>query len=180
MPLIARKNPLAFEVLYERYQTQLFGYLLRQLFYDHAKANDILHDVFLKVIENAHRFDPEFRFKSWVYSIAYNCCKNEFRKNEHIKAHKLYISNKQEPWEEQNPDNALFQEQYAKASEKMSYEHRAVFELRHKEGFSLKEIAEVMECNLGTVKSRLHHATHFLANELQVFNPNKINYGSKK
>jgi RNA polymerase sigma-70 factor (ECF subfamily) len=57
----------------------------------------------------------------------------------------------------------------------MDEKHREVFALRHLEGLSMKEIAEVMEINEGTVKSRLFYATKFLAEKLKVYNP-VLNY----
>jgi RNA polymerase sigma-70 factor (ECF subfamily) len=178
MLLIASKDALAFELLYERYQSRMFGYLLRQMAYDSDKANDVLHDVFLKVIENAKKFDAAQSFKTWLFTIAYNLCKNEFRKKEYSDEHQRHIANHVDFWEEQNPDHALFQEQFEQSAQKLSYEHRTVFELRHKEGLALKEIAEIMDSNLGTIKSRLHYATKFLAVELQAFNPNTQQYGN--
>ena len=54
---------------------------------------------------------------------------------------------------------------------KMDEKHKSVFVLRHFDGFSMKEIAEALEINEGTVKSRLFYATKFLAGALKQFNP---------
>src|ERR1700744_1321657 len=69
----------AFDELYTRYSKRLLGYFIRMLNFDKEKAQDSLHDVFLKIIEKPEQFDRTRSFKSWVFTIAYNTCKNHYK-----------------------------------------------------------------------------------------------------
>jgi RNA polymerase sigma-70 factor (ECF subfamily) len=60
---------------------------------------------------------------------------------------------------------------YEKNLSELKTEHREVFTLRHMDGLSIKEIAEIVQANEGTVKSRLFYATKQLAEKLKEFNP---------
>jgi len=64
-----------------------------------------------------------------------------------------------------------FSDSFYEALNAMDEKHKSVFALRHFEGLSMKEIAETLQINEGTVKSRLFYATKTLANELKEFNP---------
>ena len=66
---------------------------------------------------------------------------------------------------------STFSESFYKALNALDEKHKNVFALRHFEGLSMKEIAETLEINEGTVKSRLFYATKTLAKELKEFNP---------
>jgi RNA polymerase sigma-70 factor (ECF subfamily) len=63
-----------------------------------------------------------------------------------------------------------FGSQFEKSMDELKSEHQEVFSLRHMDGLSIKEIAEVLEINEGTVKSRLFYATKQLADKLKEFN----------
>jgi RNA polymerase sigma-70 factor (ECF subfamily) len=65
----------------------------------------------------------------------------------------------------------FFQEAFQKSLTILDDKHKEVFSLRHLEGLSIKEIAEVLEISDGTVKSRLFYATKYLAESLKEFNP---------
>ncbi|TSA49093.1 MAG: sigma-70 family RNA polymerase sigma factor, partial [Sphingobacteriales bacterium] len=67
-----------FEELYNRYYKRLFNFIF--LFInDREKAEDILHDVFIKVMESHDRFDLTLKFSTWIYTIAVNQCRNDLR-----------------------------------------------------------------------------------------------------
>lgn len=79
MLYLKQGEALAFDELYLRYSKRLLGYFIRMLNFDKEKAQDSLHDVFLKVIEKPELFDRTKSFKTWVYTIAYNTCKNHYK-----------------------------------------------------------------------------------------------------
>jgi len=70
----------AFDELYNRYSKRLLVYFYRMLGRNEEKAQDFLQDFFLKLIEKPHLFSSKNRFSSWVFTVASNMCKNEYRR----------------------------------------------------------------------------------------------------
>src|SRR6187402_604906 len=86
MRLVQQGNSRAMTELYQRYSRNLLRYFYRMLWKEEAQAQDFLHDLFIKVIENAERFNVNQKFPTWLYSMAHNMCKNEYRKHAFRKA----------------------------------------------------------------------------------------------
>lgn len=176
MQAISNGDKRAFDELYERYAAALLRYFMRMLWKDREKSEDFVHDLFAKIVRKPEYFDTSRSFKTWVYSVANNMCKNEYKKQEVRKGmsngldnhYTLYDKNTNVMNEVQ--DN-FFQEAFQKSLIDLDIKHKEVFSLRHLEGLSIKEIAEVMEISEGTVKSRLFYATKYLAESLKEFNP---------
>ena len=70
----------AFDELYNRYSKRLLVYFYRMLGGNEEKAQDFLQDIFVKIIEKPHLFGSKNRFSSWVFTVANNMCKNEYRR----------------------------------------------------------------------------------------------------
>ena len=176
MEAISKGEKRAFDELYDRYSSPLFGYFMRMLWRDREKAEDFVHDLFAKIVHKPEYFDTSRTFKTWVYSVANNMCKNEYKKAEVRKGmsngldQHYSLSDKQANVLNEVQDN-LFQEAFIKSMDDLDGKHKEVFSLRHIEGLSIKEIAEILEINEGTVKSRLFYATKYLAESLKEFNP---------
>lgn len=170
---------VAFEQIYARYERFMVNFFYKKLWSDRIKAEDFTHDLFTKIIDKPESFDLERNFKTWLFSVANNMCKNEYKKQEVRKNTGYDIPEGVEAHDEAIlPDRAVdqsnFNEQLKVELEKLNDKHREVFMLRHFEGLSLVEIAETLEINAGTVKSRLHHATKTLAEKLAVFRKTMI------
>src|SRR4051794_3865958 len=80
MRLVQRGEERALTELYHRYSKKLVRYFHRMLWRDDDKAQDFLHDLFIKIIEKPDQFNPERKFSTWIYSAAFNMCKNEYRR----------------------------------------------------------------------------------------------------
>ncbi|HUU27869.1 MAG TPA: sigma-70 family RNA polymerase sigma factor [archaeon] len=159
----------AFNELMKRYSRRIINYIYR-IIGDRDRAEDLLQDTFIRVYRNIDRFDQKRKFSTWLYTIATNLAKNELRNTG--RSPLLYFQNfffrkdDQQMFEaadrEGRPDDNLYQKQLqdlvAKAVEKLPDRHRLVFTLRESEGKSYEEIAEILDCNIGTVKSRLNRA----------------------
>ena len=166
----------AFDELYIRYSGPLLGYFMRMLWRDREKSEDFVHDLFAKIIQKPEYFDAERSFKTWLYSVANNMCKNEYKKQEVRKGTKngldnhfgLSDGNVNVMGEVQD---AQFRTAFERGMQLLDEKHREAFALRHIEGLSVKEIAEVLNINEGTVKSRVFYAIKYLSEELKVFNP---------
>lgn len=174
--LMAKGNQLAFDELYERYANALGRYFMRMLWKDKEKAEDFVHDLFAKLIQNPAYFDISRNFKTWVYSVANNMCKNEYKKQE-VRKNTQSMEHIPVGIEDQHRSvfsevhDVIFKEAFDVAIEKLDKKHKEVFELRHFDGLSIKEIAEVLSSNEGTIKSRLFYATKQLAEQLKEFHP---------
>jgi RNA polymerase sigma-70 factor, ECF subfamily len=159
MQAVAQRNEPAFEALYDRYGPRMYRYFLRMLGRDAAKAEDFTQELFLKIIEKPHLFDPSRSFQTWIYTVATNMCKNEYRRPP------LPDLLKQAPetdaehrWFPEKMDQAIFEEHLRHCIGQLSETHRQCFVLRYQEELSVAAIAEIVDCPEGTVKSRLHHA----------------------
>lgn len=166
----------AFTELYHRYGDALLNYFFRMLWKDREKAEDFLHDLFSKVFDKCHQYDSSRKFKTWLYSIANNMCKNEYKKQSvrsntstGIESY-TEIVGKEEDHVDKKTHLQLFKEEFESAIKALDEKHSTVFTLRHLQGLSIKEIADAVAISEGTVKSRLFHATKKLALQLSHFN----------
>lgn len=175
MLTLSKGDKRAFDELYARYAKALKGYFMRMLWKNESKSEDFVHDLFVKIIHNPDSFDSNRSFKTWLYSVACNMCKNEYKKQEVRKGtspgiDQFYsISDKGVDVLNEVQMNH-FGSQFEKSMDELKTEHQEVFSLRHMDGLSIKEIAEVLNINEGTVKSRLFYATKQLADKLKEFN----------
>lgn len=160
----------AFSELVERYQTRLLNFIYRTIG-DRDRAEDLVQEVFIRVYRHLHRFDRSKKFSTWAYTIASNLAKNELRnrsRNPLVLFQTMQGSNDEEDRPLQfedttaRPDDMYRKRHLRELVEdtvaKLPEHHRQVFVLRELEGKSYEEIAEITECNLGTVKSRLNRA----------------------
>jgi len=176
MIAISKGDKRAFNEIYERYSGPLLGYFMRMLWRDREKAEDFVHDIFAKIIRKPELFDPTRKFKTWIYSVANNMCKNEYKKQEVRKNTTNGLDNSYAV-KDNNVDvfsevfDSQFRDEFMKSLQDLDLKHSEVFKLRHIDGLSIKEIAEVLEISDGTVKSRLFYATKYLAASLEDFNP---------
>ncbi len=176
MQHVANGNERAFQIIYQRYNKKMLRFFLRMLNNEEELAQDFLQDLFMKVIDKAHSFDTNRKFSTWLYTIAANMCKNEYRRRE--KTRQLF-----RPLEDMTQlsapltnfshkeDNQYFLSCLENAIQELSPTHRQVFILRYQEDLSVKKVSEIMGCSEGTVKSRSFHALRKLAQKLKLFNP---------
>ena len=159
----------AFGELYFRYKSRMYYYFYRMLGNSAEQANDFLQELFMKLIEKPESYNPAYNFSTWLYSVANNMCKNEYRHREvrqeyhSVEALKSQIDYLNES--SIDPDEAI--EKVFQTLEQLGEEHRSAFLLRYREGFSIKEIAEILDLPEGTVKSRLFYAKKILAEKLE-------------
>jgi RNA polymerase sigma-70 factor (ECF subfamily) len=173
MLAIRQEEKTAFNELYQRYSGKLYGYILKLLWYNEVRAQDLLQDLFTKIITQPHLFDTNRSFKTWVYTIASNLCKNEFKRNE---VRKNTSNGLDTHYQLSGADDVAqtvndweFKAALDRELLKLDNKHREVFILKHMDGLSIKEISEIVGINEGTVKSRLFYAIKKLATELKMF-----------
>jgi RNA polymerase sigma-70 factor (ECF subfamily) len=160
----------AFQELYDRYAQNLLQYFYRRMWKDKEKAEDFVHDLFTKLIKNPDSFDISRSFKTWVFSVANNMTINEYKKQA---VRSVVTSGEEAEYQASTAASAdslvqddMFREALEKELVQLDDKHREVFELRHVQGFSVKEIAETLGINEGTVKSRVFYAVKQLTGKL--------------
>jgi len=173
---LSKGDKLAFDEIYSRYARAMLIYFKRMLWNDSEKSEDFVQDLFAKIIQKPDSFDRERSFKTWFYSIANNMCKNEYKKQE-VRKSTSYSLEPTYQVKDQNSNvmntvqDRFFSEAFETHLEELDNKHSEVFKLRHFDGLSIKEIAEILGANEGTIKSRLFYATKYLAESLKEFNP---------
>lgn len=168
MKHISEADKQAFNEIYKRYSKRMLYYFYRMLGNSEEVAQDFLQDLFYKLIDKPHLYNPGQRFSTWIFSIAHNMCKNEYRRR--TVRNQVFLSENltgSQTDGEDAPDlNALVSIIYDEL-DNMGESHKTAFILRYREGFRVKEISEILNLPEGTVKSRLFYARRILAVKLK-------------
>ena len=129
-------------------------------------AADVTQAVFLKVFENLDRFDPKFRFFSWIYRIAVNESINQNKRGS-----RMQPLDEREIAARGGPDAALesssLSDQIQDGLMALNENYRMVFVLRHFSDFSYREIGVILDIPEKTFKSRLYSARQAMKETLQ-------------
>jgi len=160
----------AFEELVRRYRNDVFA-LSYHFVRNREEAWDISQEVFIKAHRALHRFRGESTFKTWLMRIAANQSKDYLKKRRlSTVAFDDARRADEAPSPALGPSHALEAQELGqailKALDGLPVKHRMAFVLREFEGLTYEEMAQVMECSLGTVMSRLHHARKKLQKSL--------------
>jgi RNA polymerase sigma-70 factor, ECF subfamily len=167
---LAKGQTGAFDELYGRYRDRLFHYFRRMLGQDEEKARDFLQDLFFKLVERPDRFALDGCFRTWIFSVAHNMCCNEYRRCAVRRDTILPLPPPPEAVD-QRLDRQVFLRALSRELQDLDEIKRSTFLLRFQEGLSLQEIAQAMDCAVGTVKSRLFYVTRHLGQRLKSFHP---------
>lgn len=138
---------------------------------DHEKANDLVQDTYLKAISYKDKFVDYTNLKAWVFTIMKNTFINNYRRN--IKENTLidatqdlYYVNLSNDKGYISPDSSYSESEIEKAIDSLEDEFRIPFRM-HIEGYKYKEIADVLNLKIGTVKSRIFFTRQKLMNILK-------------
>lgn len=172
----------AYDDLVRRYQERIYA-TIYHMTSNHEDANDLAQESFIKAFQALKSFKGGSSFYTWLYRIAVNKTINflKQRKNRtHISLNNIDFNAEHDPdlialISEQTPRRAAglteLQEKLNEALMKLSESHRLVVVMHDVQGLSHEEIAEAMDCNVGTVRSRLFYARQqlqgFLADYLK-------------
>ena len=178
MRYINNGEVVAFDEIYKRYSKRLYGYFLRMLNFERATAEDALQDLFMKIAEAPEKFDTTRSFKTWLFSVASNYCKNYYRHKKITSESAqdlLYL----EGMADENTflktaskiDAALFRNMLDEVLNELAPEKKEAFILKYQEGKTISDIAFIQNCPEGSVKSRLHYTLKILEEKLKIFKP---------
>ena len=171
----------AFERLFEQYQRGIYN-VVYQMVRSEADAADLTQDVFVRAWKSLPRLEAPEAFTSWLYRIATNLSRNWIRDNTRVRVDSL-----DQPFGTDEEDGGgrevadvtgdpasitqthAMQETVQRAIEGLSPDHRMVVTMHHIDGMAVEDIAKVMKCSVGTVKSRLSRARDHLRRKLATF-----------
>lgn len=150
----------AFPLLVRRYQNLLYGYLMRMV-NNSEIAEDCFQETFLRVHSKAHTYRPGSKFKSWLYTIATHIAIDRLRRNSRRPQtdpmeEEPAQPNAYDPAED-TARNELRETVHA-AVETLPAQQRAALVLAYYQGHTYPEVAEIMGCSLGTVKTHMSRA----------------------
>ncbi len=152
------------ELLLQNYNT-LLRYCIKMTG-NPTLAQDIAQDTMLKAILNIKKFAPEAKFSTWLLKIATNTFKDYLRKHKNVELVEEMSTNNTENIEETAITNLQYKE-LMNILMKLPYEKRATFILKHYYGYKYEEIAQILDCPVGTVRSRLHNAIKEIMKEME-------------
>jgi RNA polymerase sigma factor RpoE len=166
----ARRGDLAaYDELVRRYQERIYA-TIYHMTANHEDANDLAQEAFIKAFQALRSFHGGSSFYTWVYRIAVNKTINflKQRKNRsQMSLNDLDLNAENDPElvaliSDKTPRREVhlteLQEKLNEAMQKLSEHHRLVVTLHDVQGLSHEEIAKIMDCNIGTVRSRLFYA----------------------
>jgi len=165
-----RGDAEAFETLVKKHQRKAYAVALGMV-HDADEARDICQDAFLKAHKNLAGFEGDAQFFTWLYRIIANLCIDHLRKR---RGERMEFDETVATTDASDdsgiaprrlgfdPGRALADKELRAhlraALDKLTGPHRAVLIMREVEGLSYKEMADVMNCSIGTIMSRLFHA----------------------
>ena len=157
MTRAAAGSDAAFEELYRRYARRLKGFFFMQLGGNEELAADYTHDVFLRAYEARSRYQEGRSVSTWIFTIAYNLCRNHYRNNAYEA--QLLASLDAEPISEQPIEVQVLSELPAPLHQ--------LFSLHYQEELTIPQVAEIIGIPEGTVKSRLHKTMNIIRKKLK-------------
>ena len=187
MELCRQGETDAFNILVKRHQGRLIDYIDR-IIIDEERAKELAQDTFLRAFMARERYAPTAKFTVWLYRIALNLCRSEFRRQKHRRTISLYKSYNypfSDDGEEEtyklyetipdttipSPDDVIEkierEEMLKSAIESLPDKQREVLVMRVYGELEYEEIARRLGCSVGTVKSRIHYGTNALKMKLK-------------
>jgi RNA polymerase sigma-70 factor (ECF subfamily) len=170
----------ALAILVEKYKRLVYRVAI-QITKNHEDANDVMQDTFLKVYESIHSFRKDAAFETWLYRIVVNHATNLVKHRERRRESPLSGTSEMEIHPDlrraadlaSNPHLNLERKErqrwVTQAVNSLPLKQRTVVILHEFEGLTHPEIASILNCSEGTVRSRLHYARHKLKDLLRPY-----------
>ncbi len=172
--VIAHKegNPDAFHFLVKKNQQRVFSHCMR-IVKDADECADLTQEVFIKVFLNLKRYEPTYAFRAWLFRITANCCIDFLRKKKRRRLEVSLTTDFRSDYAqagseleiadrrfcpERHLNTMQFNDILAEAISKLSERMRDTYFLKEMAGLSNKEIAEILDCPINTVKTRMKNA----------------------
>jgi RNA polymerase sigma-70 factor (ECF subfamily) len=159
----------AFDELVERHRRRVYGLACRLV--GPMEADDLAQEVFLAAYRSLPGFRGESTFGTWIYRITVHLCSHHLRRRrpECAELEEHYADTRREHDPVSTALRGELQDRVRRAIDGLPYKLRLVIILRDMQGLTYEEIAAVVNCPIGTVRSRLHYATQRLAENLKQY-----------
>lgn len=168
MKRAARGSDRAFEELYNRHARRLQGFFVRRLGDDADLAADFMHDTFLRLYAARETYREGRNFRTWLYTIAYNLCRNHHRNQLTIISDEgidiTDDANFEVDLEMKDLHDAL-----REVLRKLPEPYAMLFSLHYEEELTVPQIANIVDLPEGTVKSRLHKTMNIIKQNLKQY-----------
>jgi len=170
-------NQMAFEKLILQHEKRVYNIAYR-MFYNESDALDMTQEVFLRVFQKINQFEDNAAFSTWLYRITVNTCIDEIRKRTGKETYSMDEPRETEEGNmirqysvtEKGPEELYLEKERMEALHEaiqlLPEEYKTVIILRDLQNFSYQEIADILSCSLGTVKSRIARGRMQLKNIL--------------
>lgn len=166
----------AFDLLVKQYQHKIIG-LIGRYVYDQHEALDVAQEAFIKAYRALPGFRGDSAFYTWLYRIAINTAKNHLvarnRRPPDVDVDvddAQYLGTENELRDLETPENALYRDELERVVkqtlDRLPEDLRVALTLREFEGMSYEDIANVMDCPVGTVRSRIFRAREAIDKEI--------------
>ncbi|MEM8997683.1 MAG: sigma-70 family RNA polymerase sigma factor [Acidobacteriota bacterium] len=172
---ILEGQPELFADLVGRYQGRLVNYLYRML-RNQEDAHDLAQEVFVKIYGALDRFDPKYRFSTWLFRVAQNAAIDTIRKRrlKLVSIHRDDSDGDGGDWELPGEDPTPYQTSrniergsaIHKAIDELPHEYKELISMRHYAELSYDDIAKLKDMPLGTVKNKLFRGRQMLKEKL--------------
>lgn len=165
---VQRGDKKAFDLLVKKYQHKIFG-IISRFIKDHAEVNDVAQDAFVKAYRALPNFRGDSAFYTWLYRIAINTAKNYLAAQGRRPPSSDIDSSEAENYqvgnplrENESPENLMMRDEMQKQVHQtlnaLPDDLKTALSLREFENLSYEEIAQIMDCPVGTVRSRIFRA----------------------
>ena len=165
----ARGSDRAFEELYNRHARRLQGFFVRRLGDDADLAADFMHDTFLRLYAAREKYHEGNSFRAWLYTIAYNLCKNHHRNKLAIVLGDSVTEEAAEADIEVQLDETILHDALREVLKSLPEPYAMLFSLHYEEELTIPQIAQITDLPEGTVKSRLHKTMNIIKQQLKQY-----------
>ena len=159
----------ALTCIVKRYQKDIYRFIYRQVG-NEADAADVTQKVFVNLFLKAKQYEGKSSFKTWLYQIAINQCKNQFRSNDRRREHGVDENAEEFIFQDNKFDDVFVLEKrriLQDAINSLPEKQRMTMQLRIYQECSFAEIADIMGSSVGTVKASYHQAVMSLTKSLK-------------
>jgi len=176
LKLVHDGDTVAFDVIVKRYKMRLINFVFRFV-RDRDLAEEIVQETFLRVFRERKNYERISNFSTWIFTIAGNLAKSELRRRKRWRFFSIDQQDNDEGAEFEIPDVSQLPDRMAHdrmidravqdAISSLSSKYKEAVILRDIQGFAYEEIAEIIGCPVGTVKSRVNRARIRLQEQLK-------------
>ncbi len=172
-------NNNAFDMLFDKYRNRIFRYVcyVYNLFsWNRDISEDIVQEVFIKMVKGKETYNPELKFSTWLYSIARNLCINKMKSRSFMDDRNTYpldavynIAASKQPDAVSNIEKNEFRKVVEQIAGELPVKYKEVFVLHELNGLPYDEIAGILGANENTIRTHFHRARNLLKEKIRPY-----------